>query len=448
ATTTASYVPVAGDWLNETVNLKPFLPAGTTSFSVSFTGKNHFGQKLYLDNINLKVSKLRRRDAGISRIIDPFSRLCTRTFTPLVEFVNKGIDTLKTLKLNYSINGGPVTTVNWTGSLLNGAFLTQAFAAVTVPAAGTYTFKAYTSEPNGLADQYLPNDTLVTTFTVFDAVPGPIVESFEQGTFPPANWAVTPSNAKYTWERTTRAASQGTASAWMRNRVYNASGAKDDLFAPLVQLTNVDSVFLTFDVAHMTARFPGSTAVNLDTLEVLLTQDCGKTFRSIYKKWGEDLQSVREPNFPGVYNVNDTIAFVPTNKNQWRTDSINLTPLTGTTGQFQLVFRNINNYGNNTFLDNINIRPLTLPAKLKAQGYMISPNPSEGMVYVNHYIRPTNLRGIQVINPAGQIVWQKQFSGNAQSNIPVDLTRFAAGIYTFRLMYDNKVITQRVIKTK
>ena len=447
-TTTTNWFPVANDWLNETVDLKPFIPVGTTSFTLSFTTINEFGQNLFLDNVNLKVSKLKRWDATVSKITDPFVRLCSRTVTPLIEFGNKGIDTLKKVKLLYAINNVLTDSVTWTGSLASNNFLTQAFKPVTLPSGGIYTFKFYTSKPNDTTDQFNGNDTLAVVITVFDPVPGPIHEGFEQPTFPPANWGLNASNNKYSWSRTTGASNEGVASAWMRNRVYNGKGAKEELFAPVVQLTNVDSVFLTFDLAHMTASFPGSTTISLDTLEVLVTKDCGKTFTSVYKKWGEDLQTVNDPNFPGVYPVGDTIGFIPTMKRLWRNDSVNITNVTGVNGNFQLVFRNINNNGNNIFLDNINIKPVIVPAKLKAQGYMITPNPSEGMVYVRHYLRPTSLKGLRVINSNGQTIVELAYSGNAQSMIPVDLTRFAAGVYTFQLIYDNKVINQRVIKTK
>ncbi|TAH00091.1 MAG: T9SS C-terminal target domain-containing protein [Sphingobacteriales bacterium] len=452
APTTANWRPAAGQWFTESINLKPFLPQGTTSFTVSFTGKNGFGQNVHIDDINIKVTKLRRRDATIRTIIDPFSRLCARTFVPLFEFGNKGIDTLKSVRINYTLTvnnvTGPVQSINWNGSLPSDQFATQALPLATLTAGGVYTLTAYTSLPNGLDDQWAINDTLRQVFTVFDPVTGPVREGFEQNTFPPANWGLSASNATYSWQRNALGSSEGVASAWMRNRAYNNSGAREELLGPLVAINNVDSVFLTFDRAHVSNRYPGSTAVKLDTLEVLLTKDCGKTLTSIYKKWGEDLQSVDDPNFPGVYPPSDLTGFVPVNKSQWKRDSVNITNLTGLTGQFQLVFRNINNNGNNTFIDNININPVTLPAKLKSQGYMISPNPSEGWVYVQHYLRPTDLRGLQVINSNGQVIWEKQYNGSALSMIPVDLTRFAAGIYTFRLLYSNKVISQRIVKTK
>jgi hypothetical protein len=447
-TTTANWVPVATDWLTETVDIRNLLPANTTSFTVSFTGKNGFGQNLYLDNINIKVTKALRRDVTLSKIIDPFARVCTRSFRPVFEYGNKGVDTLKSIKINYTLNGGAVQTRALTGlNLASGKFATDSFPSLSVTAAGTYTLKAYTSEPNGLNDQLTSNDTAVIVFTVFDPVNGPVKEGFESTAFPPANWAAFKSNATTSWERNTRSSTEGTASAWMRNRILDGKGAKDELYSPLIQISNVDSVFVLFDVAHVAAKYPGSTGVNLDSLEVLLTKDCGKTFTSIYRKWGEDLQTTG-PNFPGIYPATDLIGFVPQNRGQWRTDSINISSLTGSTGLFQLIFRNVNNFGNNTFLDNININPVTLPAKLKQQGYMISPNPSEGVVFIQHYLRPIDLRGIDIVNSNGQTIWQKAYNGNALSFIPIDLTRHAAGVYTVRLRYSNKVVAQRVIKVR
>jgi hypothetical protein len=54
-TTTANYVPVSSDWLPDTI--KYVLPSNTDNFSISFVGKNGFGQNLYLDDITIQVKK-------------------------------------------------------------------------------------------------------------------------------------------------------------------------------------------------------------------------------------------------------------------------------------------------------------------------------------------------------------------------------------------------------
>ena len=46
----------------------------------------------------------------------------------------------------------------------------------------------------------------------------------------------------------------------------------------------------------------------------------------------------------------------------------------------RIIFRNISNHGNNNFMDNINIETVMFPVKLKQQGYIITPNPSDGWI--------------------------------------------------------------------
>jgi hypothetical protein len=304
----------------------------------------------------------------------------------------------------------------------------------------------FTYRPNGLDDQVPANDTLLTSFKIFDPQPGPVKEGFESVTFPPANWDIANSNTTYGWQRTSLGASQGIASALVRNYRFNGNNASDNLFSPLMQVSNVDSVFLTFDRAHVSAKYPGSTSTPLDSLEILITTDCGKTFQSVYKKWGEDLQSVGDPNFPVVYPPTDTIGFRPSSPSHWKKDSIDLTGIVGANNKFQVVFKNTSNKGNNIYLDNINLYSVTLPAKLKQNGYLISPNPFDGMLSVRHYLRPVDLKGIQITNAAGQTVFRRTFSGDALSNIPINLSRYAAGVYMIKMVYTNKVITERIVK--
>jgi hypothetical protein len=451
-TNTGNWFPVAANWANERIDIKPFI-GSANSINISFTAKNGYGQNLFLDNINLSTVILLRRDAKPTRVIEPFSRLCVRTVLPSFEFGSFGKDTLKSLQVVFNITGPSnfnyTDTIFWTGSLIAGQLATVSVPTnkvVNLPAAGIYNLKVFTYRPNGLDDQIPANDTLLTTFKVFDAQPGPVKESFESGTFPPANWDIANSNATYGWQRTAQAASLGIASAWVRNYRFNGNNASDQLFSPLMQVSNVDSVFLTFDRAHITAKYPGSTSTPLDTLEVLITTDCGKSYLSVYKKWGEELQSISDPNFPVVYPPTDTIGFRPTSASQWKKDSLDLTGIVGANNKFQVVFRNTSNKGNNIFLDNINLYSVTLPAKLKQNGYLISPNPFDGLFSVRHYLRPVDLQGIQVLNAAGQKVFVMNFSGNAQSNIPINLTRYAAGVYMIKLIYTNKVITERIVK--
>jgi len=175
-------------------------------------------------------------------------------------------------------------------------------------------------------------------------------------------------------------------------------------------------------------------------MEVLVTKDCGKTLQSVYKKWGEDLQTINNPNAPF------TDLFIPTSPDQWRKETIDLSPFTGTSGSVQVFFRSKGNFGNSIFLDDINLTTKTLPVKLKSTGYLVSPNPFTSSFSIQHYLRPTSLRSIQVYNMAGQLVFSERFNANALSYINIDLSRYASGVYIVKMIYTDKVISQRIIK--
>jgi hypothetical protein len=79
---------------------------------------------------------------------------------------------------------------------------------------------------------------------------------------------------------------------------------------------------------------------------------------------------------------------------------------------------------------------------------MITPNPFENFFVIRHLLPPSNLTGIQVMNSIGQVVVARSFSGNASNYIVMDLSRYSNGAYMVKLIYDNKVITERIIKRK
>jgi hypothetical protein len=442
-TNTGNWFPVAADWAVERVDLRSFIPTTQTSLLVAFSGKNGFGQNLFLDDINIRTVISVRRDAQLRAITAPFSKVCTGAITPAVQIFNNGKDALTSVKIGYRIIGPSfnlLDSVVWTGNLPQGQAASQNLKPVTLPTPGTYTIQAWTKEPNNGTDQNTTNDTsAVISFRFVATVPLPLAESFESTTFPPANWARVNQDNQGTWFRTTAASRVGVASAVIDNYNYDAKGTIDDLESPQLTYSGIDSAFLTFQLAHASYLYPGSTGLPLDSLQVLITKDCGQTFTAVYSKWGEDLQTVQNPNLPF------TDLFIPSAA-QWRKESVNLSSVLGASGSAQIIFRSKGNFGNTVLLDDIQITTKTLPARLKQNGYMIAPNPFDGSFAIQHYLAPKNLRGIQITNASGQLIWSQNYSGNAQSYITINLSRYASGMYTVKMIYDSKVITERVIK--
>jgi hypothetical protein len=116
----------------------------------------------------------------------------------------------------------------------------------------------------------------------------------------------------------------------------------------------------------------------------------------------------------------------------------------------QVYFRNTSHKGNNIYLDNINFSTKTLPARLKAQGYLVLPTAFTSQFSIMFYQTQTAtaLRFVTVYNSGGQMVYKKEYNGNAQRLITVNLSTQPAGIYFVNLGYDDEYrnVTERVIK--
>ena len=185
----------------------------------------------------------------------------------------------------------------------------------------------------------------------------------------------------------------------------------------------------------------GSTSIPLDTLTVLASKDCGNTFTTVYQKFGEDLQTVNDPN------SSQPTEFFPQFSNQWRTESVDLTGL-GLQGPLMLFFRVSNNFENNIFIDNINLTTRILPDRIKQQGYLVLPSPFRNSFNVWHVQQPVTMKYIHVFNSAGQLVFARQFNGNGQKTETIDLSSKAAGVYLVKIAYEdeNRSVTERVVK--
>jgi len=442
---TANYLnPGPNDWRTERVAVGgSFMSSG--SLILAIRNLNGYGNQIHIDNIN--IIRKYKRDLTVTSILRPRSVLCTASDTLRAVVQNVGSESVSAYNIVYQIdNGTPVSTA---AASPNIPLAPGASATITIPnitfTVGPHNFSVYTTNPvsvSGSGDLNTGNDTLRKTVTYVSTVTPPVVEGFESTTFPPTGWAVVNPDNSITWARTTSAGNGSGASAFIRNYAYSNKGQTDDFVSPQVSYSNVDSVFLSFDVAAAAFSYAGSTFIPLDTLEVLVTKDCGNTFTSIYKKWGAELQTVGDPN------VSQNVEFIPVGKNQWRTEFIDLSGVGAANGPLQVYFRNRNNFQNNIFLDNINLRTRTLPTKLKQEGFLVLPSPFTTQFTVWHYLTPTDLKFVSVYNSAGQLIWKQDYSGDAPKLVNVDLSNRAAGVYVVHLGYSdaNKNKAIRIIK--
>jgi hypothetical protein len=270
------------------------------------------------------------------------------------------------------------------------------------------------------------------------SIKAPFTELFTANSFPPAAWSVLNPDGATTWQFA--ATGNGDfGSALIQGFGYTAPGQTDKLASPVISYDLADSVKLQFDLAASPYRYSTAPGSQMDTLEVMVTKDCGNSFTTVYKKWGFQLQTT---GLPGVSSA----GFVPQNID-WRKETVDLSAFAAKS-PLMIFFKTTNQNENNIYLDNIRFSTVMLPVQLKQEGWLVFPSPFKERFTVWHYEAPTSLQFIRVMNTAGQVVWSRQFSGNADKQVPVELTGKAAGVYLVELNYSDgkKKVVQRVVK--
>ncbi len=438
--TSAYSTAAAGDWRNERIAIGgAFVANGSVSVMIRNTNRN--GNNVFVDNIN--ITGLYDRDVTLLRVNQPAGVVCGGNVTPNVTVRNTGSETITGLRIHYSIDNGAAVTSQLNGlNLARDAEASFALPVTALTGAGAHTLQVYTLEPvtvSGTGDLYRFNDTITHTFYIAGSVAAPLTESFTSTAFPPAGWSVINPDGGIGWNRHANG-NMNDGSAYVNTFNYMVTGQKDDLVTPNVTFSGVDSVTLRFDVAAAIFSYPGNPTLPVDTLEVLVSKDCGNSYTSVYKKWGEQLQTVTQPNTAPA-------EFFPTTAAHWRNEQVDLTGLGGD-GPVMVFFRTTNNFENNIFIDNVNLTTRILPDRLKQDGYMILPSPFTSSFNVWHIQPPTTLRYINVYNAAGQLVYQRSFNGNALNVQNVNMSMMASGVYLVKLGYDDerKNVSERVIK--
>ncbi|MCC7303648.1 MAG: PKD domain-containing protein [Bacteroidia bacterium] len=228
---------------------------------------------------------------------------------------------------------------SWSWSFQGGtpATSTSQNPLICYSAPGTYSVTLTATNANGT-----DTETKTTYITISTAGPLPLQEGFEPSpTFPPTNWINKDAGLdSYVWARTiaTGGYALSTACMWYDNYTLNSSGLRDEMWSPKYDLTTVSTCTLSFDVAY--ARYDATYS---DTLAVLISTDCGQTFTQVWIKGGPTLATAPD----------NTTAFTPTST-QWRTETVNLNTYTGQP-TFMVVFQNRGRWGNNIYVDNINL---------------------------------------------------------------------------------------------
>jgi PKD repeat protein len=315
-----------------------------------------------------------------------------------------------------------------TFSYVNSTSASSQNPQVQFSAPGTYTVSLTATNPFGSSSSTQTNYITITS----GAVPN-VVEDF-QGSFLPAGWAVVNSGGAYTWTQSqsiTGINGSPTLAAYVENFSYNSAGALDYLVMEPIDLTNSSVASMQFDLAY--ARYSSTL---FERLYIEVSTDCGQTFPNV------------------VYDKADTILatvgdqagnWFPSNATDWRTETVDLMPFIGNT--IVIRFVNVNGYGNNLFVDNVNVtQTVAINPGLGELGMSIWPNPNAGTFNVSVPKLAAGPASMSVFDLTGRKVYQNEWlaDGNRYQTV-VDLRSITKGVYFLKLESQGASAIQKVV---
>lgn len=293
--------------------------------------------------------------------------------------------------------------------------------------AGTYLVTLLVTDGNGAQD----SDSLYITVSNY-TLPTDVTEGFE-ASFLPSGWTAYSQAGGGQWSLSTDAGGYGNSaqSAVFNNYDIDAAGNYSDMRLKFdASVTGLTELKLHFDVAY--AEYGGQYT---DTLEVLVSDDCGQTFTQLYRKGGDSLATASD-------NSN---YFIPA-AGEWRTDTVDLSPYIGA-ANLLVAFRNYGHWGNVIYVDNVNLdTTMTIissaaPAPLQPTDVAVYPNPAQAGACL-YLTLPNEKTTVALYDLNGKLVKKAILSGFSSFDLPENLP---ATMYLLNIKTDTRIWNKSVV---
>jgi len=368
--------------------------------------------------------------------------LVCSVFEPQFTIENFGTEPLFSFTIDYSLNGDAYS-FEWTGLVQPLKSGIISLPPLKVNSSLTeHELTISTSNPNGREDFNIDNNNTSITFNSI----GPanqditITQPFQFPAFPPPGWTVfnNDNNFNFRFQQSNSAGYGDTKSTYMPNFESGANfiGEADDIISPPIDFDGVyDSLYLQFFYAY-TSMGEGTIS---DTVDVLVSIDCGENYFSLHKIFGEELITA-DP-------VDE--AFVPM-EGQWKAGLVNLVGYK----EFRNIsfkIRQIRGTGNDLYIDDINFLSGLTPIEGTALQNQISinayPNPVRGKTIIDLNNLPINQNlQLSISNKAGQVVYQQSIKTNtSQKTIELPVENLSNGMYVVSLHSELQSIHTKLV---
>ncbi|MEI7895801.1 MAG: T9SS type A sorting domain-containing protein [bacterium] len=292
-----------------------------------------------------------------------------------------------------------------------------------------------------VASNAIGSETLTRLdYIVKDGYSLPFRESFATG-LDASHWQIINSDMSVTWDTITVGGMvPGTKSIYMDFFAYTVLNKRDQLVSPALNFTGYSLVTLSFRHAY-------EQRVRKDSLIVRISDNCGTTWQRVWGMGPDGTANVF------VTHPSTDSAFYPKTANDWCGGSygtgcytIDLSPWANQPN-IKLMFESYNRFGNNLFLNDIQVNgPVGQHETVRGQqNVSIYPNPSHG-VFNLVVTNATGNLNVTVLNPQGQAVYSGILASKSGSvSQQIDLSGVPAGMYFVRLTSEHETRVEKVI---
>ena len=263
----------------------------------------------------------------------------------------------------------------------------------------------------------------------------PFTEDFESGIITANNWTVINDDNDKTWEIATPAFTpDGTYTAMMNFFGYYGISERDQLVSPPLNLSGMDVAALQFIYSYA-QRYSQA-----DSLIIYASADCGESWQRIYAN-GPDGTGIFA-TAPGM-----TSYFDPETADDWCGQGygaacvlLDLADFVQQSG-VMIMFESFNRFGNNLYLDDIEISQYVGVGNNKqVQDQMeLFPNPATRSFTVQLPDEETAL--MKIVDDKGFTVMEHSVNGTGH----FDVQRLARGVYVVKVVTGRKVFIGKLI---
>lgn len=363
---------------------------------------------------------------------------CSETsFTTTIVLKNQGTNPITSATIQYTVDGGTTSSLNWNGSLLT---CDEASIPLTINnlTRGTHTLLVtgiLTNDGNSINNSksinfYINDQGAINVTNTFTNTTDQLITYTDEGS--------------QSWIRSTRTGTMGTGlanTAYMINNTGNyPDQTKTYLVSQCYNLSNLSSPLISFKMKYDLEQ-------DWDIVYVEYSTDFGTNWsvlgemasgwynsnRTLASSGGQDCYNCPGAQWTGTNTTNTTYSYP--------LSSIN----SATNVIFRIVFHSdeaVNQLG-------VNVDDFLISGTLYANNFDVTnsisvyPVPSKGIFTISH--NEVSLKNVEVYDLAGKIILSKS-SLEAQTETTLDLTNAANGVYFVKIETENGKTVKRIIK--